>query len=66
MFRDKKIALIGSGAMGEAIIKVVLDKGLIAPEQLVATDALPDRCDELAARYGIQMTTDNCGRRRRG
>lgn len=59
MLQDNKIALIGSGAMGEAIIKVLLDKGLIAPEQLVATDALPSRCDDLAARYGIRTTTDN-------
>jgi pyrroline-5-carboxylate reductase len=59
MFQGNKVALVGSGAMGGAIIQVVLDKGLIAPEQLVATDALPDRCAELAARYGIETTTDN-------
>jgi pyrroline-5-carboxylate reductase len=59
MFQEAKIALIGSGAMGEAIIKVVLDKGLITPQQLTATDALPDRCSELAARYGIYTTLDN-------
>ena len=54
MFKEAKIALIGSGAMGEAIIKVVLDKELIAPQQLTATDALPGRCTELAAKYGIR------------
>jgi pyrroline-5-carboxylate reductase len=59
MFQGKKIALVGSGAMGGAIIQVVLDKGLIAPQQLVATDVLLDRCAQLAARYGIQTTTDN-------
>jgi pyrroline-5-carboxylate reductase len=59
MFQEEKVALIGSGAMGEAIIKVLLDKKLIAPQQLTATDALPDRCTEMAARYGIETTTDN-------
>ena len=59
MFQGVKTTLIGSGAMGEAIIKVVLDKGLIAPQQFTATDALPDRCADLDRRYGIQTTIDN-------
>jgi pyrroline-5-carboxylate reductase len=59
MFEHSTIALIGSGAMGEAIIKVVLDKALIEPGQLIATDVLPERCAELANKYSIRTTTDN-------
>jgi pyrroline-5-carboxylate reductase len=59
MFQGNKVALVGSGAMGEAIVKVLLDKELIVSQQLVATDAIPDRCTDIAARYGIQTTTDN-------
>jgi pyrroline-5-carboxylate reductase len=59
ILKQSTIALIGSGAMGEAIVKVLLDKALIEPQQLVATDALPDRCADIATRYGIQTMGDN-------
>ncbi len=53
------IALVGSGTMGEAIIKAILDKGLVSPRQVTAADIRPERGRELAKRYGIHTTTDN-------
>ncbi len=52
------VAFVGSGTMGEAIIKAVL-AGELAPHQVIAADIRPERGEELAARYGIRVTTDN-------
>lgn len=59
MTRDSTIAFIGSGSMGEAMIKVALDRGLASPEQVTASDVRTERCQELAGRYHIRVTTDN-------
>jgi pyrroline-5-carboxylate reductase len=59
MLECDKIAFVGSGAMGEAIIRVSLEQQLFAPQQVVASDIRPQRCQELADRYGIGVTADN-------
>ena len=53
------IAFIGSGTMGEAIIHALLGAGKLAPEQIVASDVLVKRGEELKARHGVRVTTDN-------
>ena len=59
MIENADVAFVGSGAMGEAMIRVTLDKGLLRPQQIIASDIRPDRLEELVARYGIRVTTDN-------
>jgi pyrroline-5-carboxylate reductase len=56
---DKKIAFIGSGAMGEAMISGLVRGGLAEPQSLLASDPRPERVDELKQKYGIQPFTDN-------
>jgi pyrroline-5-carboxylate reductase len=53
------IAFIGSGAMGEAIIHALLRAGKVTPGQIVASDVLVKRGEELEARHGVRVTTDN-------
>jgi pyrroline-5-carboxylate reductase len=53
------IALIGPGAMGEAIIAGLLRDGVTLPERILASGPRPERGAELKARYGIQFLTDN-------
>ena len=53
------IALIGPGAMGEAIIAGLLRDGVTLPERILASGPRPERGAELKARYGIQVLTDN-------
>lgn len=53
------IALIGPGAMGEAIIVGLLQKQIAPPEKIRASGPLADRVEKLHARYGIQALTDN-------
>jgi pyrroline-5-carboxylate reductase len=59
MFENNTIAFIGSGNMGEAMIKAAVDGGLVAAQQVIASDIRPERGDELVARYAIRATTDN-------
>ncbi|MCX7681089.1 MAG: pyrroline-5-carboxylate reductase [Anaerolineae bacterium] len=54
-----KIAFIGSGVMAEAIIRALLRAGEVVPEQIIASDPLVKRCEELRERHGVQTTTDN-------
>jgi pyrroline-5-carboxylate reductase len=54
------VSFIGSGVMGEAMIKGLLNKHLIPAEQIIAADLREDRGHELQARFpGLRFTTDN-------
>ena len=59
MFSDKNVAFIGSGIMGEAIIRGLLTQNIVKPEQIYAADPLQARLDDLRERYGIHVTGDN-------
>lgn len=59
MIRDLRIAVIGAGIMGEAMISGMLRKDLVPPEQIMATELRAERRDEIAQRYGVQVTDDN-------
>jgi pyrroline-5-carboxylate reductase len=59
MIRDLRIAVIGAGAMGEAMIGGLLKQKLVAPDQITATGPRAERREELAQRYGIRTTVDN-------
>ena len=51
-----KLAFIGGGVMGEAIISGVLAKGVAQPADIAACDILPARRDHLQATYGVRVT----------
>lgn len=55
-----KVGIIGSGVMGEAMIGGLLSQQVLTPDQIVASDALPARCQELVERYHITASPDNC------
>ncbi len=59
MLTNAKIAFIGSGAMGEAMIKGLLARGLVQAEQIVASDPVPARRSAMTTAFGIQTTDDN-------
>ncbi len=54
-----RLAFVGSGVMAEAMIKAVLRKGLVTPEQVVASGPRPERGAELRERYQVLTETDN-------
>lgn len=59
MSECKRIALIGPGAMGEAIVGGLLRKNVTNPECIRASGPLAARVETLHTRYGIQAYTDN-------
>lgn len=59
MLGDLSIAIIGAGAMGEAIIAGMLRKGMVSPQQLIASEPRAERRLELHARYGISLAATN-------
>lgn len=56
---SQKIAFIGSGAMGEAMMAGLLRGQLALPENLHASDVRPERVQELHQKYGVRPFTDN-------
>ncbi len=59
MLHEATISFIGSGVMAEAMIKGLLDQGLVEAERIIASGPRPKRGEELSARYGLVGTTDN-------
>ena len=53
------IAFIGSGAMGEAMIKGLLSRQLIAADHIIGSDPVAARRTLLTNTYGVQTTDDN-------
>ncbi len=54
-----RIAFIGGGNMGEAILASLLKKRLFLSEDIVVSDASSSRCNDLRQTYNIQVTADN-------
>jgi pyrroline-5-carboxylate reductase len=54
-----KIAVLGAGRLGEALIAGLMASGMVARENLVATAAHAGRLDALAGRFGIRTTLEN-------
>ncbi|HET8580742.1 MAG TPA: pyrroline-5-carboxylate reductase [Nitrospiraceae bacterium] len=59
MLLDKRIALIGAGNMTEALVAGMLVAGVAHPDQLFATDILPERRTHFQDRYKIKVGGDN-------
>ena len=56
---DKKIAFIGSGNMGGAIIGGIISSALVAPRNITASDPSDKARGSLSEKYGICITDDN-------
>src|SRR2546425_665857 len=54
-----RIAVLGAGKIGESLIGGLIDSGLVARDQLVATAKHPERLEALQARLRIETTLDN-------
>jgi len=52
----KRIAMIGAGNMGSALLGGILKGGVADPGHIVATVRTPERAAEVAAKYGITVT----------
>ena len=54
-----KIAIIGCGNMGEALLAGFLADGVATPAGLWVTDVIADRLAAVRQRYGIRTGSDN-------
>ncbi len=59
MFEDKKIAVLGAGKLGEALISGLIDTKLVRENQFIATAAHNERLEQLKKKLGIQTTLSN-------
>jgi pyrroline-5-carboxylate reductase len=57
--RKIKIAFIGGGAMGEAIVKCLLTKKVAVPQDMVVSDISAVRRKLLSSEYGVSTLADN-------
>jgi pyrroline-5-carboxylate reductase len=56
---DGTLAIIGTGRIGEALLRGLLVSGWVRPEQVVVTARRDERCAELERQHGVRATTDN-------
>jgi pyrroline-5-carboxylate reductase len=56
-----KIAFIGGGTMGEAMLAAILKKGLAKPEAIIVGDIAQARRKHLAESYGVAAASSNLG-----
>src|SRR5512146_8703 len=56
---NKKIAILGGGRIGEALLSGLLSSGWREASDVVVTDRGEERVAELSERYGVEATADN-------
>src|SRR6266536_2203441 len=56
--KGRRVAFLGAGNMGEALIKGLVQTGLVPTVSISASDARADRLADLAAQYGIHVLTE--------
>lgn len=53
------LTIIGSGAMGSAFAKGVINSGAFKPEEVTLADVFASRLEKLARELGVKTTSDN-------
>jgi pyrroline-5-carboxylate reductase len=59
MFDNRRIAVLGAGKLGEALITGMLDAGIVSKKQFIATAAHKERVDQLRSKLDIETTLSN-------
>lgn len=59
MLRNKKISLIGTGNMGEALLSGLISSGSSDPKNIICTDIREDRLKSIQEKYGVHTTSNN-------
>jgi pyrroline-5-carboxylate reductase len=57
--KGKRVAFLGAGNMGEALIKGLTQAGLVPTGSITASDPRADHLGQIAKRYGIKAIADN-------
>jgi len=59
LLREKRIAFIGCGTMGEALVSGSLRSGLISRDKVLVTDIRPERLKHIKEREGVSTAEEN-------
>jgi len=59
MLSDLRFAFVGSGVMAEAMVKGLINTAGVPADCIVASGPRSQRGEELRAKYGVHVTTDN-------
>src|SRR5207247_8273532 len=59
MFDNKRIAVLGAGKLGEALISGMLDAGIVSKKQFIATAAHTERLEQLRGKVEAETTLSN-------
>ena len=59
MLNDKKIAILGVGNMGEALVSGLIGSKSSAPENIICTDVRQSKLDEIKSTYNVRTTGNN-------
>lgn len=54
----ESIGFVGGGQMAEAMIRGMVESGLVHPDKVMVAEPTSTRCELLQSRYGITCTTD--------
>ncbi|HEY3364713.1 MAG TPA: pyrroline-5-carboxylate reductase [Symbiobacteriaceae bacterium] len=58
MLQEKTIGFLGAGSMSEALIRGLLAKGVVQPQQIIVTNrANRERLESLSRRFGVRIAT---------
>ena len=59
MLKDKKIAIIGTGNMGEALVSGLIASESSNPKNIICTDVRKDKLESVKEKYGVITLTNN-------
>ena len=59
MFAQKTIGVIGTGNMGEILIRGLLESKQVTPDQVIGVELVEERRAEIEKRYGIRFAASN-------
>jgi pyrroline-5-carboxylate reductase len=59
MMEERRVAFLGAGKMGEALVSGLIRSGGRAPDDIVVTARREERVRELAERHGVEATLSN-------
>lgn len=59
MLKNKKITIIGTGNMGEALLSGLISSGSSDPKNIICTDIRENKLKSIEEKYGVATTADN-------
>ena len=59
MLRDKKICILGTGNMGEALVSGLISSASSKPQNIICTDVREAKLEDVREKYSVLTTADN-------